>query len=62
MTGEGGRLRSNISKKEYVVLPEPIWKALFSWYGGTVALPRTVSLHHVTFLCIILLVIRLSPD
>lgn len=28
--------------KDYEVVPEPVWKALFNWYGGNVALPRTV--------------------
>ncbi|XP_046459200.1 ubiquitin carboxyl-terminal hydrolase 32-like isoform X2 [Daphnia pulex] len=41
LTGEGGRLRRDVEKgKDYEVVPEAIWKALSSWYGGSPALPR----------------------
>ena len=46
LTGEGGKLKQNVAVvhgKDFEVLPEAIWKALYSWYGGTVQLPRTVS-------------------
>ena len=41
LTGEGGRLRKDLEKgKDYEVIPEALWKALSSWYGGSPALPR----------------------
>ena len=43
LTGEGGRLKRDLEKdKDYIVVPEAIWKALSAWYGGTPALPRQV--------------------
>lgn len=45
LTNEGGRLRRDIvlmRGKDFEIVPEPIWRALASWYGGTPALPRTV--------------------
>ncbi|XP_047141245.1 ubiquitin carboxyl-terminal hydrolase 32 isoform X2 [Hydra vulgaris] len=45
LTGEGGKLKSNqllILGTHYEVVSEPVWKALLSWYGANVALPRTV--------------------
>ncbi|KAL8573322.1 hypothetical protein ACOMHN_032784 [Nucella lapillus] len=47
LTNEGGRLRRDIvlmRGKDFEIVPEPIWRALASWYGGTPALPRTVIL------------------
>lgn len=46
LTGEGGKLKQNVvlmCGKDYEVVPEPVWKALLSWYGGNVPLPRTVT-------------------
>ena len=43
LTGEGGRIRKDLEKgKDYEVVPEALWKALLSWYGGSPALPRQV--------------------
>ncbi|XP_076452524.1 ubiquitin carboxyl-terminal hydrolase 32-like isoform X2 [Babylonia areolata] len=45
LTNEGGRLRRDIMLvrgKDFEIVPEPIWRALASWYGGAPALPRTV--------------------
>lgn len=30
--------------KDFELVPEVIWRALSTWYGGNIALPRTVSL------------------
>ena len=48
LTNEGGRLRRDtvlMRGKDFEIVPEPIWRALASWYGGAPALPRTVSLY-----------------
>ncbi|XP_006811225.1 ubiquitin carboxyl-terminal hydrolase 32-like [Saccoglossus kowalevskii] len=45
LTNEGGRLRKNatlVRGRDFEILPEPVWKALLSWYGGSPALPRNV--------------------
>lgn len=45
MTGEGGRLKQNIvliDGKDYVALPEPVWRSMQMWYGCDVELPRVV--------------------
>ncbi|KAK7088275.1 hypothetical protein V1264_022210 [Littorina saxatilis] len=45
LTNEGGRLRRDVMLvrgKDFEIVPEPIWRALASWYGGSPALPRTV--------------------
>lgn len=45
LTGEGGRLKQDtvlIYGRSYEVVPEPVWKALSSWYDSDVALPRLV--------------------
>ncbi|KAK7480047.1 hypothetical protein BaRGS_00028684 [Batillaria attramentaria] len=49
LTNEGGRLRRDIMLvrgKDFEIVPEPIWRALASWYGGAPALPRTVILRN----------------
>ncbi|KAK7069598.1 Ubiquitin carboxyl-terminal hydrolase 32, partial [Halocaridina rubra] len=45
LTGEGGRLKRNVplvQGRDFVLVPESLWKALQTWYGGTPALPRQV--------------------
>lgn len=47
LTAEGGRLRRDtmlVRGKDFELVPEVIWRALSTWYGGNIALPRTVSL------------------
>lgn len=46
LTNEGGRLKKDVPlvrSKDFEIVPEPVWRALSSWYGGNPALPRTVS-------------------
>eukprot|EP00800_Vazella_pourtalesii_P019812 TRINITY_DN687_c0_g1_i4.p1 TRINITY_DN687_c0_g1~~TRINITY_DN687_c0_g1_i4.p1 ORF type:complete len:1290 (+),score=322.70 TRINITY_DN687_c0_g1_i4:294-4163(+) len=41
LTGEGGILKQGQQEDvHFVTLPEPVWKALASWYEGTYPLPR----------------------
>ncbi|XP_048582551.1 ubiquitin carboxyl-terminal hydrolase 32-like isoform X2 [Nematostella vectensis] len=45
LTGEGGRLKRSVPLgrgRDFEILPEPVWRALLTWYGGGPALPRTV--------------------
>nr|CAB3267554.1 ubiquitin carboxyl-terminal hydrolase 32 [Phallusia mammillata] len=43
LTDEGGRVKNNLTRGvDYEILPEPVWKALFHWYGGSPSLPRIV--------------------
>lgn len=45
LTNEGGRLKKDVPlvrSKDFEIVPEPVWRALSSWYGGNPALPRTV--------------------
>lgn len=45
LTGEGGRLKQNIlliDGKDYVTLPEAVWRSMQMWYGCDVELPRVV--------------------
>ena len=45
LTGEGGKLKSStkiLQGREFEIIPERLWKALYQWYGGVVALPRQV--------------------
>ena len=45
LTGEGGKLKSTakiIQGRDFEILPERLWKALYQWYGGALALPRQV--------------------
>lgn len=47
LTGEGGKLKRNVvltRGRDFELVPEPVWKALFQWYGGSPALPRQVIL------------------
>lgn len=43
---EGGRLKRSpqlVEGKDYVMVPEPVWRALYHWYGANLSLPRPVS-------------------
>ncbi|XP_069942664.1 ubiquitin carboxyl-terminal hydrolase 32 isoform X4 [Cherax quadricarinatus] len=45
LTGEGGRLKRNVplvQGRDFVLVPDSLWKALQQWYGGAPALPRQV--------------------
>ncbi|XP_045101683.1 ubiquitin carboxyl-terminal hydrolase 32-like isoform X2 [Portunus trituberculatus] len=45
LTGEGGRLKRNVplvEGRDFVLVPDSLWKALQQWYGGAPALPRQV--------------------
>lgn len=45
LTNEGGRLKRDVmltQGKDFEMVPEPVWRALSSWYGGSPPLPRTV--------------------
>ena len=39
--------------RDFELLPEPVWKSLSSWYGGSPALPRTVSLRSCYTSCLL---------
>ena len=46
LTNEGGRLKRDmmlVDGKDFKLVPDLVWKALSTWYGGSPALPRTVS-------------------
>ena len=45
LTGEGGKLKAGaklVQGRDFELIPERLWKALFQWYGGTPSLPRQV--------------------
>lgn len=45
LTSEGGRLKRNIplvQGRDFVLIPDSLWKVLQQWYGGAPALPRQV--------------------
>uniref|UniRef100_A0A8C5RSC0 ubiquitinyl hydrolase 1 n=1 Tax=Laticauda laticaudata TaxID=8630 RepID=A0A8C5RSC0_LATLA len=45
LTLEGGRLKPSpqlIQGKNYEMVPEPVWRALYHWYGANLSLPRPV--------------------
>lgn len=45
LTMEGGLLRrspSLILGRDFEVVPEPVWRALYHWYGANLSLPRPV--------------------
>nr|CAD7196012.1 unnamed protein product [Timema douglasi] len=47
LTGEGGKLKRNlvlVRSRDFELVPDSLWKALFQWYGGSPALPRQVIL------------------
>ncbi|KAJ6653692.1 hypothetical protein lerEdw1_008818 [Lerista edwardsae] len=45
LTLEGGRLRQSpqlTQGRNYEIVPEPVWRALYHWYGANLSLPRPV--------------------
>ncbi|EMP37715.1 Ubiquitin carboxyl-terminal hydrolase 32 [Chelonia mydas] len=45
LTLEGGRLKRSphlVEGRDYKMVPEPVWRALYHWYGANLALPRPV--------------------
>uniref|UniRef100_A0A8C7K2T6 ubiquitinyl hydrolase 1 n=1 Tax=Oncorhynchus kisutch TaxID=8019 RepID=A0A8C7K2T6_ONCKI len=45
LTMEGGRLKQSlqlVSGRDFETVPEPVWRALFHWYGANLSLPRPV--------------------
>ena len=54
LTNEGGRLKRDVMMvdgKDFKLVPDPVWKALSTWYGGCPALPRTVSNQYYYLVC-----------
>ncbi|KAG9492720.1 hypothetical protein GDO78_000946 [Eleutherodactylus coqui] len=50
LTLEGGRLKQSPSLlrgKDYEIVPEPVWRALYHWYGANLSLPRPPVLRYV---------------
>lgn len=46
LTMEGGRLKrclQLLSSRDFETVPEPVWRALYHWYGANLSLPRPVS-------------------
>ncbi|KAJ8403888.1 hypothetical protein AAFF_G00347560 [Aldrovandia affinis] len=45
LTLEGGRLRRTqnlLPARDFETVPEPVWRALYHWYGANLSLPRPV--------------------
>ncbi|KAF5294350.1 hypothetical protein FQR65_LT10803 [Abscondita terminalis] len=45
LTGEGGRLKRDtplVQHRDFILVPDSLWKALALWYGGPLPLPRQV--------------------
>ncbi|XP_064880258.1 ubiquitin carboxyl-terminal hydrolase 32-like isoform X2 [Oncorhynchus nerka] len=45
LTMEGGRLKQSLQRvagRDFETVPEPVWRALFHWYGANLSLPRPV--------------------
>lgn len=48
LTLEGGRLKRSLQLvpgRDFETVPEPVWRALYHWYGANLSLPRPVSQH-----------------
>lgn len=46
LTMEGGRLKRSLqllTRRDFETVPEPVWRALYHWYGANLSLPRPVS-------------------
>lgn len=46
LTMEGGRLKRSLQRasgRDFETVPEPVWRALYHWYGANLSLPRPVS-------------------
>ncbi|KAM8854577.1 ubiquitin carboxyl-terminal hydrolase 32 isoform 2-T2 [Synchiropus picturatus] len=51
LTMEGGRLKHSLQLvpgRDFEVVPEPVWRALYHWYGANLSLPRPVILESKT--------------
>ncbi|XP_038160526.1 ubiquitin carboxyl-terminal hydrolase 32 isoform X4 [Cyprinodon tularosa] len=51
LTMEGGRLRRSLQLvpgRDFEMVPEPVWRALYHWYGANLSLPRSVILESKT--------------
>ncbi|XP_061923312.1 ubiquitin carboxyl-terminal hydrolase 32 [Entelurus aequoreus] len=49
LTLEGGRLKRCLKKDEdFTMVPEPVWRALYHWYGANLSLPRPVIMDSKT--------------
>ncbi|KAF0030345.1 hypothetical protein F2P81_017076 [Scophthalmus maximus] len=47
LTMEGGRLKHSlqlVTGRDFETVPEPVWRALYHWYGANLSLPRPVIL------------------
>ena len=45
LTMEGGRLKRSLQLvpgRDFETVPEPVWRALYHWYGANLSLPRPV--------------------
>lgn len=46
LTMEGGRLKRSLQRapgRDFEMVPEPVWRAFYHWYGANLSLPRPVS-------------------
>lgn len=46
LTMEGGRVKRSLQLvpgRDFEIVPEPVWRALYHWYGANLSLPRPVS-------------------
>ncbi|XP_055004073.1 ubiquitin carboxyl-terminal hydrolase 32 isoform X2 [Boleophthalmus pectinirostris] len=51
LTMEGGRLKRSLQLvpgRDFEIVPEPVWRALYHWYGANLSLPRPVILESRT--------------
>lgn len=51
LTMEGGRLKrflQLVPSRDFEMVPEPVWRALYHWYGANLSLPRPVILESKT--------------
>uniref|UniRef100_A0A8C7XDL0 ubiquitinyl hydrolase 1 n=1 Tax=Oryzias sinensis TaxID=183150 RepID=A0A8C7XDL0_9TELE len=51
LTMEGGRLKRCLQLlpgRDFETVPEPVWRALYHWYGANISLPRPVILETKT--------------
>ncbi|KAF7642698.1 hypothetical protein LDENG_00252850, partial [Lucifuga dentata] len=51
LTMEGGRLKRSFQPvpcRDFETVPEPVWRALYHWYGANLSLPRPVILDSKT--------------
>lgn len=51
LTMEGGRVKRSLQLvpgRDFEIVPEPVWRALYHWYGANLSLPRPVILESKT--------------